>query len=208
LPQQPVETLRRQELRAPISGRIAERRVELGSLVGREGLESELFVIVDLSEVWAELAVSPSDLANIREAQPITISSGAGSEPSPATIMLVSPLLDRDTRAARVVASVDNANRKWRPGSFVTAEIPVDETMAEIVVPLMAVQTIKGASTVFVRVAEGFEARKVTVRRQDARVAEITSGLAAGERIATANTFVLRADLGKTESGHDDEGDR
>jgi cobalt-zinc-cadmium efflux system membrane fusion protein len=208
LPQQPVETLRRQELRAPISGRIAERRVELGSLVGREGLESELFVIVDLSEVWAELAVSPSDLANIREGQPITISSGAGSEPSPATIMLVSPLLDRDTRAARVVASVDNANRKWRPGSFVTAEIPVDEIKAEIVVPLMAVQTIKGASTVFVRVAEGFEARQVTVGRQDARVAEITSGLAAGERIATANTFVLRADLGKTESGHDDEGDR
>jgi membrane fusion protein, heavy metal efflux system len=208
LPQQPVETLRRQELRAPISGRIAERRVELGSLVGREGLESELFVIVDLSEVWAELAVSPSDLANIREAQPITISSGASSEPSPATIMLVSPLLDRDTRAARVVASVDNANRKWRPGSFVTAEIPVEEIKAEIVVPLMAVQTIKGASTVFVRVAEGFEARQVTVGRQDARVAEITSGLAAGERIATANTFVLRADLGKTESGHDDEGDR
>jgi cobalt-zinc-cadmium efflux system membrane fusion protein len=72
----------------------------------------------------------------------------------------------------------------------------------------MAVQTIKGASTVFVRVTKGFEARKVTVGRQDARVAEITSGLAAGERIATANTFVLRADLGKTESGHDDEGDR
>ncbi|MEO6603005.1 MAG: efflux RND transporter periplasmic adaptor subunit, partial [Polyangiaceae bacterium] len=49
LPQQPVETLRRQELRAPIKGRVAERRVELGSLVGREGQESELFVIADLS---------------------------------------------------------------------------------------------------------------------------------------------------------------
>ena len=55
LPQQPVETLRRQELRAPIAGRIAERRVELGSLVGREGQESELFVIADLSVVWADL---------------------------------------------------------------------------------------------------------------------------------------------------------
>jgi cobalt-zinc-cadmium efflux system membrane fusion protein len=73
LPQQPVETLRRQELRAPISGRVAERRVELGSLVGREGLESELFVIVDLAEVWAELALSPSDLPSIREGQQITI---------------------------------------------------------------------------------------------------------------------------------------
>jgi cobalt-zinc-cadmium efflux system membrane fusion protein len=204
LPQQPVETLRRQELRAPISGRIAERRVELGSLVGREGLESELFVIVDLAEVWADLAVSPSDLANIREGQAIAISTGAGGETSPATIMFVSPLLDRDTRAARVVASVDNTSRKWRPGSFVTAEIPTDETRAEIVLPLMALQTIKGASTAFVRVAEGFEARKVTVGRQDGRVAEITSGLVAGERIATANTFVLKADLGKAEADRDD----
>jgi membrane fusion protein, heavy metal efflux system len=204
LPQQPVETLRRQELRAPIGGRIAERRVELGSLVGREGLESELFVIVDLAEVWAELAVSPSDLTNIHEGQPIAISSGAGSEPSPAIIMFVGPLLDKDTRTARVVASVDNANRKWRPGSFVTAELPIGETKVEIVVPLMALQTIKGASTVFVRATEGFEERKVTVGRQDAHVAEITAGLAAGERIATANTFVLKADLGKTESDHDD----
>jgi cobalt-zinc-cadmium efflux system membrane fusion protein len=204
LPQQPVETLRRQELRAPISGRIAERRVELGSLVGREGLESELFVIVDLAEVWADLAVSPSDLANIREGQAIAILTGAGGEPSPATIMFVSPLLDRDTRAARVVASVDNTSRKWRPGSFVTAEIPTDETRAEIVLPLMALQTIKGASTAFVRVAEGFEARKVTVGRQDGRVAEITAGLVAGERIATANTFVLKADLGKAEADRDD----
>jgi cobalt-zinc-cadmium efflux system membrane fusion protein len=126
LPQQPVETLRRQELRAPISGRVAERRVELGSLVGREGQESELFVIVDLNVVWAELAVSPSDLATIHEGQKITITAGTGDESSPATIMFVSPLLDKETRFARVVASVDNAERKWRPGSFITAEIPTD----------------------------------------------------------------------------------
>jgi cobalt-zinc-cadmium efflux system membrane fusion protein len=203
LPQQPVETLRRQELRAPISGRVAERRVELGSLVGREGQESELFVIVDLAVVWAELAVPPSELANIHEGQQIAIRIGGG-EPSPAAIMFVSPLLDKDTRAARVVASVDNASRAWHPGTFVTAEIPTEEVKAEIVVPLMAVQAIKGGSTVFIRTADGFEARKVSVGRQDGRAAEITSGLSPGERIATSNTFVLKSDLGKAEADHDD----
>jgi len=203
LPQQPVETLRRQELRAPISGRVAERRVELGSLVGREGQESELFVIVDLAVVWADLAVPPRELANIHEGQQIAIRIGGG-EPSPATIMFVSPLLDRDTRAARVVASVDNASRAWHPGTFVTAEIPTEEVKAEIVVPLMAVQAIKGGSTVFIRTADGFEARKVAVGRQDGRAAEITSGLSPGERIATSNTFVLKSDLGKAEADHDD----
>src|SRR6185312_11106649 len=43
LPDQPVEGLRKQPLRSPISGRVAERRVDLGGLVGREGQESELF---------------------------------------------------------------------------------------------------------------------------------------------------------------------
>jgi cobalt-zinc-cadmium efflux system membrane fusion protein len=204
LPQQPVETLRRQELRAPIAGRIAERRVELGSLVGREGQESELFVIVDLSEVWAELAVSPVDLASIREGQEITIAAGMDAEPSPAIIMFVSPLLDKDTRSARVVASVDNAARKWRPGSFITAEIPTDEAPAAVVVPKTALQSLKGESVVFVRTAEGFEARTVVLGRQDARLTEVTSGLAVSERIATANTFILKAELGKAEADHDD----
>jgi cobalt-zinc-cadmium efflux system membrane fusion protein len=201
LPQQPVETLRRQELRAPIAGRIAERRVELGSLVGREGQESELFVIVDLSVVWADLAVPTSELSAIREGQKISLSGGG--ESSPATIMFVSPLLDKETRAARVVASVDNTARKWRPGSFVTAEIPIDETPATVAVPKTALQSIKGEAVVFIRNENGFEARKITTGRQDARLVEVTEGLSAGERIATANTFVLKADLGKAEAEHE-----
>jgi membrane fusion protein, heavy metal efflux system len=202
LPQQPVETLRRQELRAPIKGRIAERRVELGSLVGREGQESELFVIADLSVVWADLSVSPSDLSAIHEGQKITVTGGA--EHSPASIMFVSPLLDRETRAARVVASIDNAAHTWRPGLFVTAEIPIDESPAAIVVAKTALQTIKGDTVVFVRAENGFEVRKIGVGRQDANLVEVTEGLTAGERVAAANTFVLKAELGRAEAGHDD----
>jgi cobalt-zinc-cadmium efflux system membrane fusion protein len=201
LPQQPVETLRRQELRAPIAGRVAERRVELGSLVGREGQESELFVIADLSVVWADLAVPTTDLSEIREGQKISLSGGG--ESSPATIMFVSPLLDKETRAARVVASVDNTARKWRPGSFVTAEIPIDETPAAVAIPKTALQSIKGEAVVFVRTENGYEARKITTGRQDARLVEVMEGLSTGERIATANTFVLKAELGKAEAGHE-----
>ena len=202
LPQQPVETLRRQELRAPIKGRIAERRVELGSLVGREGQESELFVIADLSVVWADLSVSPSDISAIREGQKITVI--AGSENSPAVIMFVSPLLDKDTRAARVVASIDNTTRAWRPGLFVTAEIPTDELPAAVVVAKTSLQTVNGDTAVFVRAGNGFEVRRIKVGRQDGRLVEIMDGLTAGERVATSNTFVLKAEFGKAEAGHDD----
>ena len=71
---------------------------------------------------------------------------------------------------------------------------------AAIVVAKTALQTIKGETVVFVRTEDGFEARKIGVGRQDASLVEVTDGLAAGERVATANTFVLKAELGKAEA--------
>lgn len=202
LPQEPVETLRRQELRAPISGRIAERRVDLGSLVGREGQESELFVIVDLNVVWADLAVSLTDLSAISEGQSIALTASNYDEPIPATVMFVSPLLDKDTRFARVLASVENPSHRLRPGSFVTAEIPVRATSSNITVPKTALQTIRDDIVVFVRTTDGFERRKITMGRNDHRTVEVISGLSAGERIATTNTFILKAELGKGDAEH------
>jgi membrane fusion protein, heavy metal efflux system len=202
LPREPAASLRRQELRSPITGRIAERRVELGALVGREGQESELYVVVDLSELWVELAVAPADLPGIREGQGITVAVGAGGERTPARIIFVSPLLDRDTRAARVVASLANPELAFRPGGFVTAEIPLSRDEAEVVVPKSALQTIKGERVVFVRNERGFEARQVAIGREDDRAVEIISGLFAGEPVAISNTFILKAELGKAEAEH------
>lgn len=202
LPRQPGEMLRQQELRAPIAGRVAERRVDVGSLVGREGQESELFVIIDQSEVWGDLAVPLPDLPKVTIGQRITVAAEDGGEPSPATVIAVNPLLDKETRAARVVVTIDNAGGRWRPGAFVGARIPFDQAEAAVIVPASALQTLDGAPSVFVRTAGGFAARRVELGRQDDGRVEITTGLAAGERIATANTFVLKADLGKAGVAH------
>jgi membrane fusion protein, heavy metal efflux system len=204
LPDVPVETLRRQELRAPIAGRIAERRVDLGALVGREGQESELFVIVNLDTVWIELAVPSFELELIREGQDISVTTGATRASTPAKITFISPLLDKETRAARVVATLDNPTHAWRPGTFVTAEIPLEQQQATVVIPKTALQTVKAERVVFVRRDDGFEARKVTTGREDDRAIEVTSGLEAGERVAITNTFVLKAELGKAEAAHED----
>ena len=204
LPNQPAASLRRQELRSPIAGRIAERRVDLGALVGREGQESELYVVVDLSELWLDLAVPPADLPAIREGQEITVVIGATGKPVPARIIFVSPLLDRETRSARVVAALANPDQAFRPGSFVTAEIALSKDNADVVVPKAALQTIKGYRVVFVRNDHGFETRKVTIGREDDRNVEIASGLSAGEAIAVSNTFTLKAELGKAEAEHQD----
>ncbi|MFM9597880.1 efflux transporter periplasmic adaptor subunit, partial [Streptomyces scabiei] len=66
-----------------------------------------------------------------------------------------------------------------------------------VTVPVGAVQTIEGRKVVFVRTADGFEKRDVVLGPRDGGIVEIVSGLAAGETIATSNTFSLKAELAK-----------
>src|SRR5262249_17450444 len=100
LPDQPEALLRRQEVRSPMAGRVVERKVGLGTAVGRDNLETELFVIVDLDRMWVELMVSPTDLPAIKEHQPVSISARGISQQAEGEIVFISPLLDKDSRAA------------------------------------------------------------------------------------------------------------
>lgn len=197
LPEQPAAKLTHQEIRSPIAGRVVERKVDVGSMLGRDNLETELFVIVDLNVVSIEIAVTPNDLPLIKEGQTVSISANGVSEKAEGKIIFISPLLDKDTRSARVVAQISNPTGVWRPGIFVTAEITTDEHPAKLLVPTSAIQTIDGMPVVFVRTSEGFDKRKIVLGRKDSRAVEILSGLEAGEVIAVRNTFKLKAELGK-----------
>jgi membrane fusion protein, heavy metal efflux system len=195
--------LRHIEVRAPIDGQIVERRVDLGAPVGREGQESEIYVIADLSVLWVDLSVPTSDLANVAVGQPVTVTAGQAGIRADAKVIFVSPILQADTRSARVIAAMDNPSKAWRPGVFVTAQITVAEQAADLCVPRSALQTIEGEQNLFVRTDEGFEKREVVVGRGDDARVEIVFGLDPGEVIATTRTFVLKAELGKGEAGHD-----
>jgi cobalt-zinc-cadmium efflux system membrane fusion protein len=195
LPQQPVDSLPQQEIRAPMKGRVVERKVDLGMAVGRDNLEAELFVIVDLDRVWVDLAVSPVDLAAVKEGQRVVVTTRAIKDKAQGEIVFISPALDKDTRSARVIAEIANPDGIWRPGSFVTAAVAVEEQPASVVVPNDAMQTIGGEKVVFVRTPDGFEKRTVIAGRSDDRFTEIATGLQPGEIIAAVNTFPLKAEL-------------
>jgi cobalt-zinc-cadmium efflux system membrane fusion protein len=195
LPNEPEGSLRRQAVRSPITGRVVERKVDLGTAVGRDNLETELFVIVNLGRVWVELAISPADLPAIKEGQQVSISTRAVTEKAEGEIVFISPLVDKETRSARVVAEIANGDGVWRPGSFVTAAIAIEQQPVPVVIPMSAVQTIDNDKSVFVRTPEGFERRSVALGRSDDRSVEVVTGLHPGEVIAGTNTFPLKAQL-------------
>ena len=90
-------------------------------------------------------------------------------------------------------------------GSAVTGAIVTGEpTTGGLTVPSEAVQTIEGATVVFVQVQGGFRAVPVLAGRQAGGRTEILRGLDGDERIAAANAFLLKAELAKGEAGDDE----
>lgn len=198
LPAQPESALRFQDVQSPISGRVVDRKVDLGAAVGRDQLETELFTIADLDRVWVDLAIGPSDLPLVREGQGVAVTAHGLAERALGKIVFISPMVDRETHSARVVAEIANADGNWRPGSLVHCSVAIAERLVPLSVPASAVQTIGTDRVVFVRTAQGFAKRAVTLGQSDERITEVLAGVQAGDIIAVTNTFSLKAEFLKS----------
>jgi cobalt-zinc-cadmium efflux system membrane fusion protein len=112
-------------------------------------------------------------------------------------------MIDADTRTAKVIAELPGGAGEWHLGDYVSAQLMWGAQDAAVVVPRGALQTIKGEKVVFITDQDGFRMRRVKTGREDSENVEILSGLWPKEKIAAANTFTLKAELGKAEAEHE-----
>ena len=192
-------SLSRYELRAPFDGAIVEKHIALGEAVKED---ANVFMISDLSSVWAEIIVPAKDLAIVRVGERAIVRATSMTSVATGTVSYVGSLLGEQTRTAKARVTLANPSMAWRPGLFVTVEMTSDVRDAAVAVLADAVQMVEGAPTVFVRTASGFEAQAVTPGRSDGAHTEITKGLAAGAEYAAKGSFVLKAEQGKGGASH------
>jgi cobalt-zinc-cadmium efflux system membrane fusion protein len=194
------ESLQPYEVRARSSGVVVVKAVTPGEFVSSE---REMFVIADLSSVWPARPAPRRDAARVRAGQRARVDPGAGAAPLEAEIAWVSPIGSPSTQALLARAVLANPDGTLRPGLFASAEVFVDVAQVPVAVEAAALQTLERRTVVFVREGETFRVQPVEVGRRDALRAEILSGLEAGAQVATRNSFVLKADVGKSGAAHD-----
>lgn len=185
-----------------ISGRITAvtPAAKLGAYVSPD---TELFRISDPSKIQIEAALPALDAQRVRPGDPASIETNG--KLVPAKVRSVTPGVDAASRAATVVLDLA-APGDLQPGQYARALIrpAVARTSATgFVVPEEAVQNVEGRDVVFVRTSDGFVATPVTIGQRGGGRAEILSGVDAGQVVAGAKAFVLKAELGKGDAGHD-----
>jgi len=195
------DTLNQYAIVSSTAGTVVEKHATLGEVVEPGAM---LYTIADLSTVWVDLNVYTKDLPFVTVGQTAEISISSSEIKITGKVAYVQPLANTETRAILARIVLDNADKRWRPGLFVSAEVKTSDVEVPVLIAREAVQTVENATVVFVAEASGLEARPVTLGRGDRQSVEVIEGLRAGERYVAANSFIIKSELGKGEADDTD----
>ncbi|MDF3842143.1 efflux RND transporter periplasmic adaptor subunit [Pseudomonas citronellolis] len=189
----------RYELRAPFDGVVVEKHLVRGEVVDEN---TAAFTLSDLSRVWATFAVAPRDLAWVqlgKAAQVEAVDLGMSAE---GRVAQVGNLLGEQSRMASARVVVENPGGAWRPGLPVQVTLAGAPRAAAVSVAEAAIQRGEEQDVVFVRRDGAFVAQPVRLGARGQGRVEVLQGLAAGEQVAAAGSFVLKSELGKASAEH------
>jgi len=190
----------RYALRAPIAGIVVDRTINPGQEV-QPGAANPLFILTDPSKLWVNFELSEQDMAKVHNGQNIRIDVDAIADQHFAgRVIYVGAALDPATRRIAVRAQVEQPDPRLKPEMFARISPLEDDARKEIAVPDSALVSIGLHHYVFVEEAPGtLKRRAVRLGVIGERVAYVTAGLQAGERVVTRGAVLLNAELGQAE---------
>jgi RND family efflux transporter MFP subunit len=172
-------------VRAPFTGAVAERLVSVGDYVTRG---TKVAVVVRTNPLRVKLTVPEQFISAVSIGQAVNFEVDAyPGRHFVGKVQFISPSLQADQRALTIEAVVPNPKGELKPGLFATARVEQRARASAVFVPATAVQTSTGTSRVFVVNGDKVEERIVTLGQTIGDRVEISSGLKAGERVATTN---------------------
>jgi cobalt-zinc-cadmium efflux system membrane fusion protein len=133
----------------------------------------------------------------------ITITEEDSGETAMAKVTWLSPFGSQETQTLRAVATLPNANGKWRTGLLVNATLVVEEREVSVAVRYDALQTFRDWDVIFMKYGEIYEIAILELGQRDGDWIEVISGLEAGTTYVTENAFVVKADVLKDGASHD-----
>lgn len=178
-------------IRAPISGVIGSRYLDIGEKVTTE---SRLFTIFNIERVYIQIEVSEKDLSLIRPGQKALIYTEADkSNWREGSVKLISPFINPETRTARIKLEMDNTDRLFSPGMFVRVKIITGLPEKRILIPKDSVLTGPGGNYYL------FLVRKNRLFKQEVEVGSehqdsivILDGIEEGDRVCSNPSVSFR----------------
>ncbi len=187
-------------IRAPFSGRLGIRLVNLGQIL-REG--DAIVSLQALDPIFVNFQVPQQQLARIDTGYRVRIMSDAlPGEEITGRINAINPEVEAATRNLRVQATAANPQEKLRPGMYVTVAVVMPEENAVVTVPATAILYAPYGDSVFVveeKTDEASGKSGLVATQKFVRLGEkrgdfiaVLSGVEPGETVVSTGVFKLR----------------
>lgn len=187
------EALSYATITAPISGTISKRNYDVGAMANPA---MPMFTIVNMNNVKAVVDVPEANLKDISNGTKALISSATLSEPITGQVTLISPVIKPTTRTASVEISIDNPDRKLKPGTFAKISIPLAVKDDTIVINRSAVieERKNGGILRYVYVVIGDRAvrRNVEIGIESGDKLEIISGIQPNDKVVVSGQNLIK----------------
>jgi len=182
-------------LSTKIAGTVTERQINPGSEVKIDN-PNPLFIVSDPKHLWINIEVPEKDLDKVRLGQHLKIDSSAYPNGLfKAKVILISKVLNPETRRIVVRCEIDNLDEKLKPEMYVYAT-PLDGETELAYVPNDAVITEGIKNYIFIEKTPGaIEKRLVKVAYQGHQNSFITEGVAEGERVVISGALLLNSEI-------------
>ncbi len=168
-----------------------------GTVVAKQAVDGlyidpslELYTISDLSRVWVLADVYAADVPHVKVGSTARLIIEGQIASVPATVAFLAPTIDERTRTRKVRFEMANKDGLLLPGAFVTAELELAIGRG-LAVPESAVIRTGARAIVFVVHGTHAEPREVVLGPLVGAHYHVTSGLVAGDRVATGAQFLL-----------------
>jgi membrane fusion protein, multidrug efflux system len=199
--------IEKKTIRAPFSGRLGIRLVNLGQYLdpGKPTVSLQ-----SLSPIHADFSLPQQELARLTNGMKIRVTTDAyPGRQFEGSLTAMNPELDNSTRSVSLQATFENTDQLLRPGMFVRVEVLLPEQKSVLSVPATAVLSAPYGDSVFVienntelKDAKGNVKSGLIVRQRFVRTGRtrgdflsIESGLKPGEKVASSGVFKLRNNM-------------
>jgi cobalt-zinc-cadmium efflux system membrane fusion protein len=198
------ESLKVYDVTSEVAGTVIQKDITLGELVKDD---KTIFTVANLETVWIDLSIFRQDFGSLAVGAPVEFHTGeghvSGQQHIQAKVDYISPFGSEGSQTMLARSVVPNPKGELRPGLYVDGEVVTGQIEALIAVENAALQEIDGKTVVFVAEGNVFEAREVKLGVKDHQRTEVIEGVLPTEKYAAANSFILKAELGKGEAEHE-----
>jgi membrane fusion protein (multidrug efflux system) len=192
-------TIERKQIRAPFSGVLGIRQVDLGQYLNGG---DPVVPLQSMDPIYVDFSLPQQEVGQLRVGAEVRVSADSLPIGSPVgKITAINSVVDEATRNVQVQATFQNPRGQLRPGMFVEVQVVLGTTTPVIALPASAISYAPYGNSVFIvsEMKGPTGAKYRGVRQQFVKLGAsrgdqvaVVSGVKPGEEVVTSGVFKLR----------------